>query len=276
MKKLQCFLFLVFFSALPAGCGLFSEEVAGEIVTDPSEEQPTLSDGDFPDAFPCLERNVLPTDDAFLQALTDATEVLHVHKEYVNDDNIPAVCGLAEEDNSLDADQTGWDPLEGADIYACNSMEEELTSFPASANYYPGMCRAAFGFESGGSEDGFPRAGTYRVDFCLAGNSTNYQVRLRIEISGEDINNTWAAVGEELEIDDFGLENLEVFGEDGNQITSTADLKSAFVGDPRGFVFTIRSSDESETPVLTTHLEVGVQIVCITTTSACPTPDESC
>src|SRR3990167_9174941 len=58
--------------------------------------QPSLTTGDFPDVSPCSDRDTLSSDTTFLDVVGNAAQVIHIHKEYEDDDNLPAVCGLGD------------------------------------------------------------------------------------------------------------------------------------------------------------------------------------
>jgi len=244
---------------LLAGCGWFTKPVG----TDDTSGQPALSDGDYPDITPCSDRDVLPSSPTFLSTITDATELIHIHKEYISDLNLPAVCGLAAADNTLQEGEEGWDPLLGVDVYACDSFEESPSTFPDSTDYSLGICRSSFGYYKADTDrEGFPRGGEYRFDVCIGYEGKNYDVRLRVDISGEDVDKTWASVGI-----DQGT-SLEVFNSDGLQLSTMEEIKTLVTKNPGGTIFTIRSEEGANT-----HLSVGLQVICIKSVASCPDPD---
>jgi hypothetical protein len=84
--------------------------------------------------------------------------------------------------------------------------------------------------------------------------------------SGEDVNKTF----DQAEIE--GIDDLEVFDSSGVEVTTTEKAKDAFVENPSGFTFTIRSADGANT-----HLNIGIKIICIThLEGTCPNPDQGC
>lgn len=242
-----------------AGCGWFTNPIG----TDDTSGQPAISDGDYPDITPCSDRDTLPSDPTFLSTITDATEVIHIHKEYISDLNLPAVCGLAAADNTLQEGEEGWDPLLGVDVYACDSFDESPSTFLDSTNYSPGICRTSFGYDKEDTDrEGFPRGGDYRFDACINYEGKSYNVRLRANISGDDVDKTWASVG----IDQ--ATSLEIFNNDGLQLTTMEEAKTLVTKNPGGTVFTIRSGEGANT-----HLTIGLQLICVKSVASCPDPD---
>ncbi|MBI4412266.1 MAG: hypothetical protein HY541_07270 [Deltaproteobacteria bacterium] len=262
-KNLAVFLLLVAVHVFLTGCSLF-----GSVSDTDDSGQPSLTDGDFPDVSPCSDRDILPSDSVFLETLTNADELILTHKAYTDDSGLTAACGLADEDNSLNDDETAWDPLAGTDVDACNSFDEELADFLAfSDDFYMGICRSTFSFDSGDVADGFPRAGIYRMDGCVEYDRKSYDIRARITISGASVNRTW----ESLTL--AGTEDLEVFDDGGSEVTTVDEMKFLFVQNSGRLNFTVRSGDG-----VTTHLAVTVQAICISTAANCPTltDDEAC
>lgn len=261
------FFCLVAISFLLTGCGyLFPKPVNSDEF---ASGQPALTGGDFPDATPCSDRDTLPNDETFLSTITKATQVIHVHKEYTDDSKLPAVCGIAAEDNTLQEGETGWDPSLGVNVYACNSFDESLPTFLVSTGYDPGICRCNFGYnKTDNTTEGFPRGGHYRVDVCISDDEKSYDVRLRFTISGSDANKTWtsADIGEDT--------SLEIFNSAGFQLSTIEDakeLKELITNDPWGTDFTIRSQQGT-----ITHLFVALQVICVKSQESCPTPDPAC
>lgn len=250
---------------LVTGCGFLLGETTDE-ETDASG-QPSLSAGDFPEVPPCSNRDILPSDETFLETIEDATEMIHVHKVYTTDAELPAVCGLASADNNLPDGEIGWDPSVGTNVVTCHSFDEDLSDFleSPSAAYYPGICRSGFGFESEvDTVDGFPRGGTYRMDLCIESGRKSYSIRFRVNVSGEHVNRTWNS------IDISRAGDLEIFDPEGSQLLTVADLKILFIENPGGATFTVRSEEGTKT-----HVTVSARAVCVVSTSeACPTPTE--
>ncbi|MBI4374587.1 MAG: hypothetical protein HY542_06895 [Deltaproteobacteria bacterium] len=236
---------------------------AGAEVTESG--QPALTKGDFPGVVPCNDRDTFPEDAAFLSVITNATKVIHIHDDYTNDDKLPAVCGLAAADNTLESAEVGWDPDEGIDLNICYTFEENLSSYFASGTNNPGMCRSSFGFD-GDKLDGLPRAGVYRLDSCIEEGGSAYRVRVRLVVSGGDANKS---------LEDAGIakvESLELFDADGIEVTTTEEAKKLLTENPNGFDFTVRSGDGAKT-----HMKVSVRVICVKhQTDACPEPDEPC
>lgn len=260
LKNWRAFFCLIAVLFLLAGCGrLFSNTVG----TGDTSGQPALTDGDYPDATPCSDRDTIPSDSTFLSTITDGTEVIHIHKEYISDLNLPAVCGLAAADNALQEEELGWDPSLGVDVYACDSFAESPSTFLDSTDYSPGICRASFGYDKTDSDrEGFPRGGNYRFDVCISYEEKSYNVRLLATISGDDVDKTWASAGIE---DDT---SLEIFNSDGLQLSTIEEAKTLVTNNPGGTVFTIRSGEGANT-----HLSVGLQVICVKSMESCPAPD---
>lgn len=232
--------------------------------------QPELTAGDFPTVVPCNDRDTFPDDTTFLNVISNSTQVIHIHDDYENDENLPAVCGLTEKDNTLESTEVGWDPDEGTDLNVCYIFEENLSSYfvtQETAGNNPGICRSSFGFETGGdTSDSFPRAGIYRLDSCIEEGGNSYRVRIRLVITGSDVNKTLSQAGV------ADVESLEVFDDDGTEVTTTEQAKEIFTENPDGFNFTIRSNDGA-----TTHLKVSVRVLCVKhQVDACPEPSEAC
>lgn len=250
--------------ALAVGCGsLFPASSTPGISS--TTGQPDLTEGDFPNLPPCANRDIVPSDDTFVEDLTAALDIIHTHTKYESDANLPAVCGLAAADNSLSDGQAVWDPSNGTPVNVCNAFSEELADFPGSDDFSPSMCRTTYAIETEQTADGFPRGGTYRVDACIEGQETSYDLRLRLTVSGADANKTWASLGIE------SADTLEVFDKKGIQVTSTETLRDLLVANPAGTTVTIRTSSGKKT-----HLSVGIQIICIKTRDACPIESGSC
>lgn len=266
MKKLRYLISVLFLAVFCTACAsLLATREEEEASDGPLLVHPGLTDADFPDVLPCLERNVLPSDEDFLDVLTVATELIHTHKVYESDANLPAVCGLPDHDNTLQDGEVGWDPLEGEDVFACNSFDEDILSFVSSGSFAPSMCRLSYSPEEGDTDDGFPRTGTYHTDVCFGDGADFYSVRLRIAVTGVDTSKTWTNVGVNE------LDELSVYDQTDVQVADLAALKALIAAHPTGVILTVRS-DEGET----THLTVGIQIVCVMSTSSCPVPDETC
>lgn len=229
--------------------------------------QPDLTSGDFSGVAPCSARNTTPDDATFLSTVTSATEVIHIYNEYSDDTKLPAVCGLAAEDNTLQEGEIGWDPSLGVNVYACNSFDESLSAFLSSTGYEPGICRSAFGYnKTDNSTEGFPRGGIYRVDACISdGADSSYNVRFRISISGNDVNKTWTKAG----IED--TTSLEIFDSSGFKLLTTEETKKLITDHPGGTTFTIRSEEG-----VNTHLSVVIQVICVESTEFCATADYAC
>lgn len=255
-------LIMAFFPA--AGGCLGDLTTSDEGGTDDSG-QPTLTDGDFPDDTLCSDRDTLPTDTAFLDVITNATQVIHIHKEYTDDDELPAVCGLSDEDNTLEVTETAWDPSEGNDVEICYTFAEDLLTLFSIEGTPPGICRSNYEIETENTADGFPRAGTYRIDTCIEEGGSSYRVRVRVKVSGTNVNKTLTQAGV-TDVTDLGI-----FDEDGTEVTASDAAKELFTENPGGFTFTVRSGDGA-----TTHLTVTVQVICVNKTSSCPTPTEAC
>ncbi|MBI2981974.1 MAG: hypothetical protein HYY44_06770 [Deltaproteobacteria bacterium] len=195
---------------------------------------------------PCNDRDTFPNDATFLSVITNATKVIHIHDEYRNDDNLSAVCGLAAADNTLESAEVGWNPDEGTDLNICYTFEENLSSYFVSGTNNPGMCRSSFGFD-GDELPGFPRAGIYRLDSCIEEGGSTYRVRIRLVVSGNDVNKGLAEVGV------ADVESLEVFDADGLEVTTTEEAKKLL------------------------NMEVNLRMICVKhQTDACPEPNEPC
>lgn len=259
-KSLCGFLALVFL-VLPTGCAFFFGSGSDD------SGQPDLSDGDFPDTSPCSDRDIKPDDSVFLDTLGEATGMIHIHKVYTTDAELPAVCGLADEDNALATGEVGWDPSAGTDAHTCQSFDADITAFLTSPSglYYAGICRSGFGFESEDETvDGFPRGGTYRTDVCIEVGEKSYLVRYRIGVSGENDNKTWESVDIE------SVSDLEFFSLTSDEITSVDELKTLLIDNPFGTTITVRTGDG-----VTTHFQVVIKPICILSTStACTAADE--
>lgn len=267
MKHRLFLLLLPGLLAVLTGCPEFFSDPIGETPsgTDASGHA-QLTTGDFPAVVPCRDRDTLPNDTAFLNVITNATQVIHIHDKYVKDENLPAVCGLAEEDNNLESDEVGWDPDEGTDLNICYAFEENLSSYFVSGTNNPGICRSDFGFQTGNTFDGFPRAGIYRLDGCIEEGGNSYRFRARLVVKGSDVNKTLSQTG----VTD--VESLEVFNSKGTEVATTEEAKELFTKNPDGFDVTIRSNDGTKT-----HLTVGVRVICVLhQVSACPEADDPC
>jgi len=248
------------------GCNIFSSSEEATTTDSGDSGQPTLIAGDFSDVAPCRSRDTLPNDTTFLDVIKNAEQIIHIHDEYQDDDNLPAVCGVSSIDNTLGTGEVGWDPSEGTDVLICYEFGTNISDYWDSTTNNPGMCRFGFRFETEATFDGFPRAGNYRIDSCIEDGGNSYRVRVRIGISGDDVNKTLTQV----ELDD--VEDLEFFDNDGTEVKTAEEAKALFIANPDGFVFTVRSGDGAKT-----HIEVRPRVICvIKQASACPTPTESC
>lgn len=259
LKNWRTFFCLIAVLFLLAGCGWFSNTVGpGD-----TSGQPALNAGDYPDVAPCSGRDTIPSDSTFLSTITDAIEVIHIHKEYISDFELPAVCGLPAADNILQEEEIGWDPSLGVDVYACDSFAETPSTFLDSTDYSPGICRASFGYNKADNDrEGFPRGGNYRFDACINHDEKSYNLRLLATISGDDVDKTWvsAGIGETT--------SLELFNDDGLQLSTMEEAKTLVTKNPGGTVFTIRSGEGANT-----HLSVGLQVICVKSVESCPAPD---
>lgn len=254
-----------------AGCDSLFPSSSSSSTTDPGDGsvQPTLTSGDFPDVDPCLNRDTLPNDETFLETLTNAAQIIHIHDEYLDDDNLPGVCGLNDIDNKLESAEAGWDASAEPNVTICYNPGDNISEYldeDFEINR-PDICRSNFAFENDADEAlGFPRAGTYRLDVCLEDSGNTYRVRLRLEVSGNDVNK---------KLEDISLENyetLEFYDEAANKIDTTEKAKELFTDNPGGFVFIVRTGQGT-----ITHLQVTAQVICVLKqVSACPAPDEEC
>jgi hypothetical protein len=222
--------------------------------------QPTLTSNDFPSVSPCSDRDTLPSDATFLDTITSADGVLHIHRRYDGDATLPALCGL---DGS-------WDPSDiseaaGTEQRSFNTFEANLSSFIQSRILFGSnmteVCRNGYGFEAGADTAiGLPQSGTFRGEGCVESGGNAYRFRVRVTVTGSGTDKTFAELGITDESE------LALFDADGNEIETQAQAEAVVTASPESFTVTLRSQDGT-----TTYLSVTVEIICVKKlTTACP------
>lgn len=224
---------------------------------------PTLTAGDFPGVTPCSDRDTLTNDADFAAALAAASQVMFtVNFSQFDTNGFPEICGLSDDDNTLAPADIPWDPAAMNEVRLCNEMSglADFTQFFAAITPNGSdLCQTTTAF--GG--EGFPRAGTYRKDYCVESGQDSYAARVRKTISGPQADADYTTAG---------VTTSDVRVCNGNTLIATDSAARAFINaNPGGFTITLRDSDCSSGAEL---LTVQLEIICIhKLTSVCPWDD---
>jgi hypothetical protein len=147
-----------------------------------------LTCADFPGTDPCPNQAILTdaTKFAALQAAMKSGVILHADTPYnASDNNIyKEKCGL----------EGYWDPTKATALVPPATGIPEIAALLApSSDGNGGICASYTG--SSASTDGFPAAGTYRVQFQVAYQGQTYVVRARAKVSGSAAGQSFGAAG---------------------------------------------------------------------------------
>lgn len=240
-------------SFLLVSCGIPGDS---STTTGTTSSQPTITATDFSSVTPCSDRDTLPTNTAFLNTITNATSILHIHHTYATDTDLPALCGL----------QGSWNPSTITEKRSTNTFTANLAAgffTDAVGKNNAKICRTGFSFVAAPVDvaPGFPAAGTYRGEACVEQGGNAYRFRVRTTVSGTDADAVFTAVA--------GVTNeasLAVYDSNGTLVNLQASAKSMVTDDPSDFTFTIRSNSGANT-----HLTVRMEIICVKKLSgSCP------
>lgn len=227
MKKL--FLFMMIFAVSLSGCGGSDSGGGGT----------TLTAEDYPNVGICSTGTIDVTGADIKAALGAATTFIFMHKQWTSDADNPFICGK----------QGVWDPgVTGA--FEDDSQDINTTALLSDilggvlGNVF--MCNDGFSFNT--FNFGFHGSTTFRGELRFTANGTTYRVRLRFSVTGPDADATLASLG-------LAPANISLTDEDGNALTTVADIIDLFVANPTNITVNVVSNS-------TTHITASGGLIC--------------